>query len=173
MFDPTAFENMKVILEGALYDLDLRGEIVIIDRNDVLNMAKLSRCFDLSFTLANNEDQPVIAKFRLQSELKNFAAELLPDSLMKSFAGSYINLEFSLPQQQERADYDDIAEILTEIWGANRKITIRTVMDQLTGHFEKSIAAIEFTRLIREEQMEDLVEMINFMKTTLHRLQSL
>ena len=25
MFDPTAFENLKVIVEGAVYDFDLHG----------------------------------------------------------------------------------------------------------------------------------------------------
>ena len=51
MFDPTAFENIKVVLEGAVYDLDLNGEIIIIDRNDLINTAKLSRKYELSFQL--------------------------------------------------------------------------------------------------------------------------
>lgn len=51
MFDPTAFDNMKVVIEGALYDLDICGEIVITDRNDSFNMAKMSRTFDISFRL--------------------------------------------------------------------------------------------------------------------------
>jgi hypothetical protein len=41
MFDPTAFDNMKVVLEGALYDLDIMGEIIITDRNDLFNTAKM------------------------------------------------------------------------------------------------------------------------------------
>ena len=49
MFDPTAFENMKVVMEGIFYDKDLSGEIIILDRNDIMNIAKLSRTYDLSF----------------------------------------------------------------------------------------------------------------------------
>ena len=43
MFDPTAYENMRVVLEGIFYDKDLSGEILVIDRNDIVNTAKLSR----------------------------------------------------------------------------------------------------------------------------------
>ena len=40
MFDPTAYDNLKVILEGAVYDLDLSGELKIIERNDIVDLAK-------------------------------------------------------------------------------------------------------------------------------------
>ena len=29
MFDPTIYDNIKVVLEGAVYDLDLEGKIII------------------------------------------------------------------------------------------------------------------------------------------------
>ena len=48
MFDPTAFENIRVVLEGIFYDKDLEGSIMIIDRNDIMNTAKLSRTYELS-----------------------------------------------------------------------------------------------------------------------------
>ena len=28
MFDPTAFENMRVVMEGIFYDKDLSGDII-------------------------------------------------------------------------------------------------------------------------------------------------
>ncbi len=34
MFDPTAFDNLKVIVEGAVYDFDLHGDILVTDRKD-------------------------------------------------------------------------------------------------------------------------------------------
>ena len=76
MFDPTAFDNMKVVIEGALYDLDLAGKIVIIDRNDIMNIAKMSRRFDVSFTLP---EARVTAMIEITSNLINLAAELLPE----------------------------------------------------------------------------------------------
>jgi hypothetical protein len=32
MFDPTAYDNKKVVTEGAAYDLDLEGQIRVVDR---------------------------------------------------------------------------------------------------------------------------------------------
>ncbi|SID87142.1 Uncharacterised protein [Mycobacteroides abscessus subsp. abscessus] len=48
LFDPTAYENMKIVMEGLLYDKDLAGQISIIDRNELINTAKLSRTFEIS-----------------------------------------------------------------------------------------------------------------------------
>lgn len=172
MFDPTAFENMKVVLEGALYDLDLSGDILIKDRNDLMNLSKLSRMFEISFSLPNMEDFPVTAKFSLTSKLENLAAELLTSALSESLAGSYIQLEFILQQEHKIEDYRKIEAILSEIWGSNRKITITNHFDSLTGRFNKTIASIEFARLVREDQLDDLTEMIDVMVMTLNHLQS-
>lgn len=49
MFDPTAFENLKIVIEGAVYDRDFSGEILVTDRNDIINLAKLERRFEISF----------------------------------------------------------------------------------------------------------------------------
>ena len=32
MFDPTIYENLKVVFEGAVYDLDLDGHLTVGDR---------------------------------------------------------------------------------------------------------------------------------------------
>ena len=77
MFDPTAFENMKVVMEGIFYDKDLSGEIIIVDRNDFINTAKLSRSYDLSFQLPLAKKEKVTCKFTLSAELENLTAELL------------------------------------------------------------------------------------------------
>jgi len=51
MFDPTAFDNLKVVLEGIVYDMDLNGMIQILDRNDFVNIAKMERTYNISFSL--------------------------------------------------------------------------------------------------------------------------
>ena len=51
LFDPTAFDNMKVVLEGAVYDRDLFGDILIVSRDDLVNLATLSRKFTIEFVL--------------------------------------------------------------------------------------------------------------------------
>ena len=126
MFDPTAFENMKVVLEGAIYDLDLSGDITIIDRNDFINTAKLSRRYELKFK--PEITSRVTASIVLEADLENLAAELLPVSHSEQKAGCWICLYFSFDHQDNIVDYDKIQKIISEIWGTDRKI-------KQTAHF--------------------------------------
>jgi hypothetical protein len=174
MFDPTAFENIKVVLEGAIYDLDLDGEIIITNRNDWINTAKLSRKFEIHFQLPEKKMVPVTAKIELESNLENLAAELLPGSLSEKLAGCKLNLEFSFTHQHKIVDYRNIEKILMEIWGEKRNIVQEVTFYPLQKEkMMKSVAAVKFDRLIYEDQIEDLVDMVQFMKTTLSQLQSI
>ncbi|MBR8645431.1 hypothetical protein KEH51_18565 [[Brevibacterium] frigoritolerans] len=51
MFDPTAFENMKVVLEGAVYDRDFIGDILVINRDDIVNLSTMSRSYKIEMEL--------------------------------------------------------------------------------------------------------------------------
>ena len=168
MFDPTAFENMKVVIEGALYDLDLAGQISIIDRNDLVNTAKMSRSFDVYFTLPESE---VAAMIEIKSDLINLAAELLPDSIEEKQSGCYMKLQFIHHGITDETHLGKIQSILMDIWGRTRKISQSITIN----HFESTINnvnSIELDRLVREEQMEDMVELLDTMVTTLEHLQS-
>lgn len=170
MFDPTAFDNMKVVIEGALYDYDLEGEIVIIDRNDLMNMAKMSRTFAVSFQLPG---EMAVAKLELESSLINLAAELLPVALSKKQSGCHVKLDFFLEGISKESDFREIDTILFDIWGESRKITQTVQYNPLRiSKYINNIITIEFDRLIGEEHIEDLVEMIDFMITTIKQLQS-
>jgi hypothetical protein len=171
MFDPTAFENMKVVMQGALYDLDISGEIVITDRNDLINMAKMSRCFELTFELAEGNRRKISAKIIMESRLSNLAAELLSDFLPNNLAGCEIILQFLIHDTEINEDFKAIEKTLQDIWGPKRKISQIVQYNPLTPN-EKQVdfITVEFDRVIREEQIDDLVEMIEFMITTLRRL---
>jgi hypothetical protein len=171
MFDPTAFENIKVVLEGALYDLDIDGEIIITDRNDWINTAKLSRRFEIDFQLSENETFPVTAKIVLESGLENLAAELLPSSLSEKLSGCNMNLDFSFMHRLKIVDYRNIEKTLLEIWGDNRKIVQAATFYPIQNEkMMKSVASVNFDRLVYEDQINDLVDMIEFMITTLNCL---
>lgn len=171
MFDPTVFENMKVVLEGAVYDLDLNGEIIIIDRNDFVNTAKLSRKYELSFKIGTFS--AVCARIVMESGLENLAAELLADTLSEKRAGCSIQLLFSFKHQDHIIDYEKIQNVVKEIWGIDRKITQTVLFYPLQKEKMESLVTIDFGRLIREDQMDDLTEMIEFMITTCDRIQSI
>jgi hypothetical protein len=174
MFDPTAFDNMKVVLEGALYDLDIMGEIIITDRNDLINTAKMSRCFNSSFKLTESKETSVTAKIEMESMLVNLAAELLPHSLKENLAGCHVSLKFLLEQVDKVEDFQAIETILFDIWGSMRKISQSIQYNPLAfTQNVKNVITIEFDRLISEDQMDDLVEMIDFMITTIKRIEAL
>lgn len=58
MFDPTVFDNLKTVLEGAVYDLDLEGVILVINRNDLVDLAHFSRTYKITFQLQEYSQQP-------------------------------------------------------------------------------------------------------------------
>jgi len=167
MFDPTAFDNMKVVIEGALYDRDIKGEIIITDRNDFINLAKMSRLFDISFHLP---DRTGIAKVKMNSTILNLSAELLPSVQNEQQAGCYVSLEFLL-NHEIKQNYDVLQNILMDIWGGSRNISLAIQLHPLeTDNNVLTILTVEFGRLITEDQMEDMVDMIDFMITTLEQL---
>lgn len=174
MFDPTAFENLKVVLEGALYDLDFNGEILIIDRNDLINIAKLSRKYEISFQLSKNKKLPITARLELESGLENMAAELLTGFLSERLSGCYIHLQFLFDHQHSIIDYNHIEKVLLDVWGTSRKITHAVTFYPLEKEKRmNSVISLEFERLIYEDQIDDLIEMIDYIITTLYRLQTI
>ncbi|MBS4215941.1 MULTISPECIES: hypothetical protein [Neobacillus] len=171
MFDPTAFDNMKVVIEGALYDLDMSGEILVTDRNDWLNLAKMSRLFTISFVLRESR-LPIHAKMELEAKLNNLAAELLQESLSEQNAGCYVKLQFSLELPENQRDFYGLYKIFQNIWGETRKISQSVEYNPLEKSKNISlIISIDFERIVKEEQMEDFAEMMEFMIATLQQLE--
>ncbi|MEH7109432.1 MULTISPECIES: hypothetical protein [Bacillaceae] len=170
MFDPTAFDNMKVVIEGALYDFDMQGTIVITDRNDWHNLAKMARLFSVSFSLPNSKME---AKMELETGILNLAAELLPDTVAEKNAGCFVRLQFTMELEDNIENFQTVEVILKKVWGETR-IMKQTVEYNPLGKqpIVKNRIMIDFDRLIKEEQMEDLVEMTEFMVITLQQLQN-
>jgi hypothetical protein len=168
MFDPTAFDNMKVVIEGALYDLDMIGEIVINDRNDFINIAKMSRKFDVSFHLPNST---VKAKMEMTSNLVNLASELLPAIKSAKKAGCHLSLQFLIKHEDMEINFQSVETILQKVWGTTRKITQMVQYHPLEVESKLThMIKVEFDRLISEDQIDDLIEMTEFIITTLKQL---
>jgi len=170
MFDPTAFDNMKVVLEGALYDLDLEGEIIVTDRNDLMNLAKLSRQFDMTFQ-KSNQSSTSCAIF-LKADLINLSAELNPISLSEKLAGSHFKIIFSIHHNHSNEVYTKALHLLQEIWGDNRSYTCTVNYDPTKINAPiKTEITIDFVRLIYEDQLEDLLQMVDTIKQSLIKLE--
>lgn len=168
MFDPTAFENIKIVIDGRIYDLDLAGEIKIIDRNDILNTAKLSRQYDISFTDQRNENKECFCTFIMEAGLENLASELLPIANSEQLAGCQMKIRFTLKHVNELAAFKEIEAILKDIWGPDRVIKQTVKKNPFDdGKIVTNSTEVIFNRLVYEDQIEDMISMIDYMVKTL------
>lgn len=168
MFDPTAFDNLKTVLEGAVYDLDLEGEIVVIDRHDLVDLAHFSRTYAITFRLASDHTPHVSCTIRLEMDLEQIAKELLRQAIRP---GCTLAITFSLPIRQTEA-CAHIESVLRRVWGEGR--IIRQTLSREFPHETPSYrneATIEFGRLIYEDNVADLQAMIPYMTASLEQLQ--
>ncbi|TDL34793.1 hypothetical protein E2R51_03475 [Jeotgalibacillus sp. S-D1] len=154
MFDPTAFDNLKTVLEGTIYDRDLDGTISITNRSDYVDIATLSRSYSISFHTANKE---IEAEMSLKSDLKKLAVELLPGQEENEFAGSIISIIF-----RKKGSSWDVKElnIFNEQWGKERCYELRTISSNLHPTYCEMI--IQFDRTITEDMLSDVEEMVYF-----------
>lgn len=174
MFDPTAFENLKVVVEGAVYDRDLSGEILVTDRHDIVNLARLGRIFEISFIDQNSKDNRVTAILILEAKIENLAAELLPVALSEKHAGCHVGVKFQCIHPNDLSFYQKIDTILKEIWGNNRRIEQRILLNpfDLKNDITNEIT-IQFNRLIYEDQSSDIIGLVDFMITSIRELKKL
>ncbi|WP_048602152.1 hypothetical protein [Rubeoparvulum massiliense] len=89
MFDPTIYDNLKTVLEGALYEKDFAGAILVTQRRDLVDLATLEREFIMGFqerdhetSQAVDEETPqlkgnVVAQISLRAPLHELAGEIL------------------------------------------------------------------------------------------------
>ncbi|MYL63420.1 hypothetical protein GLW07_08615 [Bacillus hwajinpoensis] len=158
MFDPTIYENVKVVLEGELYDRDLEGEISIVSREDLVDLASLSRKYLMKFT--GNED--VYVTIELFADLANFSAEQL--QLDQIEPGCEIKIYFDVLISDEE-DCAEIEEDIRSIWGY--RPTIRQTVSFPYAENQQDISLstqvlLEFNRKINEDQISDLGDLIEY-----------
>lgn len=172
MFDPTAYENMKVVIEGYLYDKDFEGKISITERNDIINMAKLSREYSVQFQLKETYEE-CSAIITLKAGIENFAAELLPIPIEPSKIGSFVELEFLVNHPNKEEYFTLIQTELQRLWGEKRTIQQQVRFDPFRGSesIENRII-VDFNRLVLEEQIDDLKAICDHMIETLSWLEN-
>ncbi|PPA71208.1 hypothetical protein [Jeotgalibacillus proteolyticus] len=162
MFDPTAFDNLKTVLEGTIYDRDLDGTISILKRHDLVDIATLSRSYTIGF---NSNGKLFEVDMMLKSDLKKLASELLPDQKGTDFAGAAISILF---RKHSDSWTEDELEIFNNQWGENRCYELRTVSSNRQGAYSEMI--IQFDRTITEEMIDDVEEMVYFTIETIDLL---
>ncbi|MDQ0217991.1 hypothetical protein ELQ35_10930 [Peribacillus cavernae] len=175
MFDPTAFENMKVVLEGAIYDKEFYGEVSVTNRKDIVNLSALSRQYEIEITLPENRS--VKASLFLEADIENLTSELLGNAQENDTkAGCTLTVAFSVPFQVDQKQADHLIGSLEAIWGKKRIIKVSSTVqytNAAVSHASYAIASVSFDRLVKEEQMDDLLTMVDYMVDSLSVLENL
>ncbi|WP_050615329.1 hypothetical protein [Bacillus testis] len=162
MFDPTAYENFKIILEGSVYDYDMAGDILVSGRSEIIDLAVLSRAFTISFHLTGQDR--IRAAILLRSSLKELADEILEENTLQPSA--FVDIEF-MWESDEPHSADRLAALndcLWKVWGHDRQITLeetRKMVDGEKGRYYYKMA-VSFRRRITEEQSEDLYSLATY-----------
>ncbi|AZH28868.1 hypothetical protein [Paenibacillus sp. M-152] len=168
MFDPTVFDNLKVAMENAVYDLDnLDSRINITQRIDRLEMSVMSREFGVQFSL--REQLGVTAELQLKMDLNNLAAEIL--EMEDQTPGCSLLLYFDMKIRDIEAQCSRIEKILAEIWKPELRPvqTLSQIYGEKTSTYHNRIE-LQFSRQINEDQMEDIPELLEHMLMTLTEL---
>ncbi|MGE6551588.1 hypothetical protein ACQKFK_22000 [Bacillus mycoides] len=170
MFDPTAFENLKVIVEGAVYDFDLHGDILVTDRKDVMDLASLSRMYSISFQLTETFKTMVEATFSLSVDAKNLSGEIL--EVPQFIPGCEMKLEFSFEMEQPEIGCEEIETLLHSIWGKERMITqkISYAYNKQAISYHNKVEVL-FQKSITEDHVDDLIAVISHMIETVRTIQ--
>lgn len=166
MFDPTAFDNLKTVIEGALYDLDLNGTIVVTDRRDWIDLAYFSRTYHITFRMREREETSASCTVTLEMSLEQIAQELLQKA---TDVGCVLTIMFFMPIGSNESVCPLIEETMLSIWGENRIIRQTLRRDYKSNNYHNEIS-VQFGRLIREENVDDLLEMVPYMLQSLQKL---
>jgi hypothetical protein len=171
LFDPTAFDNMKVVLEGAVYDRDILGDIIVVNRDDLINLATLSRHFTMTFELKESRIQKNFSGgISLYASLENLSSELLASHINEITNGSTVEIFMTFAEQLTTQQADKIINRLEDVWGKQRTIQWTTVATKTNTNQQSysSKFTISFDRLVKEDQMDDLVDMVEYLIQSLH-----
>ncbi|XXM74249.1 hypothetical protein ACQ0QQ_10425 [Lysinibacillus sphaericus] len=156
MFDPTAFDNLKVVVEGEVYDFDLSGEIIIRDRKDLFDFAHYERTYVIQYSLP---DMTSFITLELRADMGHFLAER-NGIRSKNKAGADIRLIYSGNEEM----HEHKAE-LESAWGTDKEwewIDVHSSARPL-----KVQGILSFNRVITEEMVDDVLHMVSFSVETL------
>ncbi|WP_096154355.1 MULTISPECIES: hypothetical protein [Bacillus] len=160
MFDPTVFDNLKVVIEGDIYDLDLDGEVRVVNREDIVDLANMSRLFRMQVTV----DNILTASIDLRTDLESLTAELLHEKVKDlNKPGCRVTVSF----KQKLIDIPSWESKLNGIWGTQWPYSHR-IQYTHGQEIEKTLTTImKINRPIYEENIDDMRNLITYIVKTL------
>lgn len=168
MFDPTIYDNIKIVLEGELYDRDLSGELTISKRQDIINLADMSREFIIQFKSKNiNNDN--YAEISLIASTEDLAKEILEiDSIIKPGAELIIKFFIAISHEELCKEF---SQIINNVWEYRPRIIhkISYIYDP-ENPYSKGMTdeiILKFDRKIDEDNIKDINSLISHTQKTL------
>lgn len=175
MFDPTIFDNIKVVLEGEIYDLDLSGTVNVIGREDQVNLAAMTRKFIVKFKLADSK-KDLIAEINLSAGTEDLAKEIL-ESREGYKPGCEIIIKFMTQVTEPKAQCRSIEEILNKIWDDRPEISQILSYEYKKEKQEKLILnneiTLNFGRKIDEDNIGDIHVLLEYTLRSLDALNTI
>ncbi len=156
MFDPTVFDNLKVVIEGYIYDMDLENQIAVIDRSDIIELATMSRKYSISYK--GIKKKRMTAKLQIEMPHHELSGELLQTKVKP---GCIVKL--SLYETQGTKEYDELLyKKMKKSWGEKHTVTlILTKKLTATSCSYHHKYQVEFETLFGEDEMEELLHIVD------------
>jgi hypothetical protein len=158
LFDPTIYENMKVVLEGAVYDMDLSGSLLVTNRTDRVELSSMSRYYAIQF---RQPGAPALAELSLFAPMRDLAAEILEKPT--ELPGCIMEILFTVDVKIPEEECPPIQRELAKIWDYRPQIEQR-----LTFSFEEEPLVyqnrirLHFGRKVDEGQIGDVPDLVHF-----------
>lgn len=161
MFDPTAFDNIKFMIQAEIYDRDLAGLFHIHGRTDTIDLANLSREAVITFSLKESEQLRV--SLIVGADLEKLAGELLP--LSGAIPGVSLHILYRGTEQNLTAA--DMA-LLEKVWGTERRYERK----KIESNQSETMCEwhVYFERMITEEMMAEFGDLISFIADSLQMI---
>ncbi|MCR8641353.1 hypothetical protein NV379_01670 [Paenibacillus sp. N1-5-1-14] len=168
MFDPTIFDNLKVVLEGAVYDLDLEGTILVTSRQDYVDLSSMSRTYEIGFAM-KGEKPVAFAELSLHASLKDLSAEILEVDAEQS--GCTLGIKFLTQTRDPNVLCNLIQQEMAVQWSG------RPIMEQTVSYTHGAVeqvytitVSLSFGRKVNESHVQDFPELIEYAAASLEWL---
>lgn len=157
MIDPTVFDNLKVVIEGYIYDLDLEKEIIVMDRKDIVDLASMSRKYGIIFEGIKARNRSVCIEIEMAHH--ELSAELLQT---KEKSGCIVRVSFC--EQQDTQEYDELLfKKLKRSWGENHQVKLFLTKEiTVTKVLYHHKYYVEFQSLFGEDHLDELKNIVDY-----------
>ncbi|OIJ17266.1 hypothetical protein BKP37_01825 [Anaerobacillus alkalilacustris] len=163
MFDPTIYENLKVVLEGKIYERDFNNEIIIVDRQDNIDLASMSRQYVITFSIKSGSKN-YQAKVKLKADSKDLYGEILEKETISN-CGCHLMLSLNGPLTNISSNPQIIKQMLENKWNKRPIITQEIYYtwnpNEAHQYFLKTI--LSFDRKINEDHIDDFDQIMNLL----------